>query len=116
MTTNQGILTILHPVSDLSAATPIYTALLGTQPSVASDYYVGYDVGGQHVGLLPGGGPQRLTAPTAYWQVDDIHAAVAALTAAGASARDEVQDVGGGRLVATVVDGDGNVIGVARDS
>ena len=37
-------------------------------------YYVGFDVEGQHVGLLPGGGPQGLTAPVGYWQVPDIEA------------------------------------------
>ena len=29
-------------------------------------------VPGQHIGLLPGGGPQGQTGPVAYWHVDDI--------------------------------------------
>lgn len=30
--TTQGIKTVLHPVSDLAAATALYTALLGVKP------------------------------------------------------------------------------------
>src|ERR1700749_98776 len=51
----QGITIVLHPVTDLKAATAVYTALLGTPPAHEADYYVGYDVGGQHIGLVPGG-------------------------------------------------------------
>ncbi len=32
MTTTEGIKTVLHPVSDLEAAKPVYTALLGMPP------------------------------------------------------------------------------------
>jgi hypothetical protein len=71
----QGIKTVLHPVSDLAAAKAVYTALLGTPPQTDSDYYVGYDVAGQHIGLVPGGG----------------------------------------RLVATVTDPDGNILGLLQD-
>ena len=78
----QGIKTVLHPVSDLAAAKAVYTALLGLPPQADSDYYVGFDVGGQHVGLLPGGGPQGMTSPVTYWQVTDIEAKLAEVTAA----------------------------------
>ena len=55
-----GIKVVLHPVSDLAAAKPVYTALLGAPPQHDAEYYVGYDVdGGQHVGLVPGGGARR---------------------------------------------------------
>jgi hypothetical protein len=29
---------------------------------------------GQHIGLVPGGGPQGMTSPVAYWHVPDIEA------------------------------------------
>ena len=61
--TTEGIKTVLHPVSDLSAAKPVYAALLGVQPTADADYYVGFDVAGQHIGLVPGGGPQGMAAP-----------------------------------------------------
>jgi predicted enzyme related to lactoylglutathione lyase len=110
-----GIKTVLHPVSDVAKAKEVYTALLGIAPQTDSEYYVGYDVAGQHIGLLPGGGPQGLTSPLAYWHVPDIEAKLAELTAAGATVKDAVQDVGGGRLVASVTDPDGNVLGLIQD-
>ena len=111
----EGIKTVLHPVSDLEKAKPVYTALLGVAPDADAPYYVGYDVAGQHIGLVPGGGPQGMTSPVAYWHVPDIEAKLAEVTAAGAIVKDAVRDVGGGRLVATVTDPDGNVLGLLQD-
>jgi predicted enzyme related to lactoylglutathione lyase len=111
----QGITTVLHPVSDVAKAKPVYTALLGAPPQTDEAYYVGYDVAGQHIGLVPGGGPQGMTSPVAYWHVPDIEAKLAEVTAAGATVNEPARDVGGGRLVATVTDPDGNVLGLLQD-
>jgi predicted enzyme related to lactoylglutathione lyase len=111
----QGIKTVLHPVSDLAKATPVYAALLGVAPQQEASYYVGFEAAGQHIGLVPGGGPEGMTSPVAYWHVPDIEAKLAEVTAAGASVKDPVRDVGGGRLVATVTDPDGNVLGLLQD-
>jgi len=111
----QGIKTVLHPVSDLAAAKAVYTALLGVLPQVDDSYYVGFEAGGQHIGLLPGGGPQGMTSPVAYWEVSDLEAKLAELTAAGATVKEAAHDVGGGRRVATVTDPDGNVLGLLHD-
>jgi predicted enzyme related to lactoylglutathione lyase len=111
----QGIKTVLHPVSDLAAAKSMYTALLGVPPQADGPYYVGFDTAGQHIGLAPGGGPQGMTSPVAYWHVPDIEATLAEVTAAGATVKEPVHDVGGGRLVATVTDPDGNVLGLLQD-
>ena len=111
----QGIKTVLHPVSDLAKAKEVYAALLGVQPGADSAYYVGFDAAGQHIGLVPGGGPQSMASPVAYWQVPDIEAKLAEVTAAGAAVKDAPHDVGGGRLVATFTDPDGNVLGLVQD-
>ena len=111
----QGIKTVLHPVSDLAAAKAVYTALLGIAPQADSSYYVGYDAEGQQIGLVPGGGQQGMTSPVAYWHVSDIEAKLAEVTAAGASVKEQAHEVGGGRLVATVTDADGNVLGLIQD-
>jgi predicted enzyme related to lactoylglutathione lyase len=111
----QGIKTVLHPVSDLTKAKEVYTALLGMAPTADSDYYVGYDAEGQHIGLVPGGGPEGMTSPVAYWHVPDMEAKLAEVTAAGATVKDAPRNVGGGRLVATVTDTDGNVLGLLQD-
>ena len=109
----QGIKTVLHPVSDLAAAKAVYTALLGIPPQADSSYYVGFDAAGQHIGLVPGGG--GMTSPVAYWHVPDIETKLAEVTAAGANVKESPRDVGGGRLVATFTDPDGNVLGVLQD-
>src|ERR1700733_467814 len=111
----EGIKTVLCPVSDLDRATAVYAALLCTPPQHESSYYVGFDAAGQHIGLVPGGGPQAMISPVAYWHVPDIEAKLAEVTAAGATVKDPVRDVGGGRLVATVTDPDGNVLGLLQD-
>jgi predicted enzyme related to lactoylglutathione lyase len=111
----QGIKTVLHPVSDLAAAKALYTALLGIAPQADGPYYVGFDAEGQHIGLVPNGGPQGMTSPVAYWHVADIEAKIAEVTAAGATVKDPPRDVGSGRLVATVTDPDGNVLGLLED-
>ena len=111
----QGIKIVLHPVSDLAAAKAVYAALLGVPPTADAEYYVGFEAEGQHIGLLPGGGPQGMTSPVAYWQVADIEAKLAEVTAAGATVKEPARDVGGGRLVASVTDPDGNVLGLMQD-
>jgi predicted enzyme related to lactoylglutathione lyase len=111
----QGIKIVLHPVSDMERSKAVYTALLGIAPQADSSYYVGFDAEGQHIGLVPNGGPQTMTSPVAYWQVPDIEAKLAEVTAAGATVKDPPRNVGGSRLVATFTDPDGNVLGLVQD-
>ncbi|MER0443832.1 VOC family protein [Streptomyces sp. NPDC006711] len=111
----RGIKTVLHPVTDLAAAKAVYTALLGVEPTSDAPYYVGYEAGGQQIGLVPNGADQGMTGPLAHWHVPDIEAKLAEVTAAGAKVKDPVRDVGGGRLVATFTDPDGNVLGLIQD-
>jgi predicted enzyme related to lactoylglutathione lyase len=115
VSSTQGIKTVLHPVSDLEAAKATYTALLGAPPQHDNAYYVGFDVDGQHIGLVPGGGPQGLTSPVAYWHVPDIEAKLTEVTVAGAAVKEAPRDVGGGRLVASFTDPDGNVLGLIQE-
>src|SRR4051794_15495809 len=98
----QGIKTVLHPVSDLATAKAVYAALLGVPPQTDESYYVGFETGGQHIGLVPGGGPQGMTSPVAYWNVPDIEAKLAEVTACrchreGARARRRWRPPGGHR-------------------
>jgi predicted enzyme related to lactoylglutathione lyase len=93
----------------------VYTALLGVPPQTDESFYVGYEAAGQQIGLVPGGGSQGMTSPVAYWHVSDIEAKLAEVTAAGATVKEPARDVGAGRLVATVTDPDGNVLGLLQD-
>jgi predicted enzyme related to lactoylglutathione lyase len=69
----------------------------------------------EHIGLVPGGAQQGMSSPVAYRHVPDIEVKLAELTAAGASVKEPRRDVGGGRLVATFTDPDGNVLGLLQD-
>src|SRR4029453_12239449 len=111
----QGIQTVLHPVSDLAAAKAVYSALLGMPPTTDGSYYVGYEAAGQQIGLGPGAGSRGMPSPWGYWHVADIEAKLAEVTAAGATVKEPARDVGGGRLVATITDPDGNVLGLIQD-
>ena len=46
---------------------------------------VGFEAADQHIGLVPGGGPQGMTSPVAYRHVPDIEAKLTEVTAAGAT-------------------------------
>lgn len=105
---------VLHAVPDLAAAKRLYTAVLGVPPQVDSSRYVGFEVGDQHVGLLPGGAPQDTRSPVAYWHVPDLEARLSELVAAGATVTEEARDVDRGRVVAAVADLNGNVVGLVQ--
>jgi predicted enzyme related to lactoylglutathione lyase len=110
----EGMKTIIYPVKDLAAAKALYSGLLGVAPSMDEPYYVGFKVDGQDVGLDPNGHAKGMTGPVGYWHVEDIKAGVQALLDAGAEALEAIKDVGGGKLVASVRDADGNVIGLIQ--
>jgi predicted enzyme related to lactoylglutathione lyase len=112
----EGVKTIIYPVRDLARAKTLYSVLAGVRPDMDQPYYVGLNVEGQDVGLDPHGHSQGMTGPVAYWHVGDIKATLKALLDAGAVAKQEVRDVGGGKLIASVTDADGNVIGLIQSA
>lgn len=109
-----GITTIIYPVTDLAKAKQLFTDVLGAAPGVDQPYYVGWRVGGQDIGLDPNGHAKGMTGPIAYCNVDDIKTTLQALLDAGAEPNQDVQNVGGGKLIASVKDPDGNVIGLLQ--
>jgi predicted enzyme related to lactoylglutathione lyase len=109
-----GMDTVIFPVHDVDKAKPLYTTLLGIEPYMDQPYYVGYRTGDQEIGLDPNGHAKGMTGPVGYVEVADIAASLAALVEAGASVKDDVNDVGGGKLIATVTDPDGNILGLAQ--
>jgi predicted enzyme related to lactoylglutathione lyase len=114
--TNHGMKTIIYPVKDVGQAKKLFGTLLGSEPAVDGPYYVGFNVDGQQIGLLPNGAAQGMTAPLGYFHVDDINQTVEALVKEGAQISQPVKNVGGGRLVASVKDADGNAIGLIQSA
>ncbi|GED88995.1 glyoxalase [Streptomyces sp. 6-11-2] len=116
MAMTAGLQTIIYPVKDLERAKALFSALLEVEPYADAPYYVGFKAAGQDVGLDPNGHAKGMTGPVPYWHVDDIRARLAALVVAGAEVLQDVQDVGGGRLIASAKDADGNLIGLLQDA
>ncbi|TWV31314.1 glyoxalase [Streptomyces misionensis] len=110
-----GVRTIVYPVKDAARAKALFSALLGVEPYADEPYYVGFEAAGQDVGLDPNGHAQGLTGPVPFWHVTDLRERLAALLAAGAQIVQDVRDVGNGRLVASVKDADGNMVGLLQD-
>lgn len=110
----QGVRTIIYPVTDLARARTLYSRLLGVEPYADAPYYVGFRVGDQEIGLDPNGHGRGMTGPVGYCEVGDIASSLQALLDAGAQTHEAVRDVGGGKLIATVQDPDGNIIGLAQ--
>jgi predicted enzyme related to lactoylglutathione lyase len=109
------IRTITVPVKDLAVATELYKKLLGTDPYAEAPYYVGFrPEGSPEIGLDPHG--DVTAGPITYYAVDDIEASAAALTGLGATTERSPRDVGGGHLIATLRDADGNLFGLSQDS
>jgi predicted enzyme related to lactoylglutathione lyase len=108
---NQGIKTIIYPASDITRAKVLYTKLLGLEPYIENPYYVGFKVGDQEFGLDPRG---HKSGPVGYWHVSDIRHSLQLLLDAGGETQQAVRDVGGGKLIATAKDPEGNIIGFVQ--
>lgn len=110
---NQGVKTIIYPVRDMTRAKTQFCTLLGVEPYSDQPYYVGFKVGDQDIGLVPNS-PEAST--TAFYHVADIKQILQSLVDAGSQILREIKDVGGGRLVASVRDPEGNIVGLVQDA
>jgi predicted enzyme related to lactoylglutathione lyase len=110
-----GLRTVKYEVQDMAKAKEWYTKALGFPPYFDQPaYYVGYNVGGYDLGLVPAPKAETKRAPAgvAYWGVQDARAAYNRLLDLGATPVEEIQDVGGGLLAGEVRDPFGNVLGI----
>jgi predicted enzyme related to lactoylglutathione lyase len=108
---NRGVRRIIYPIEDLARAKALYRILLGVEPYVDQTYYIGFRVGDQEIGLDPNGHKDGMTA---YYHVDNIAQTLQSLVDSGAEVQQQIKDVGGGRLIASVKDDTGNIIGLRR--
>jgi predicted enzyme related to lactoylglutathione lyase len=120
MTTNARILglrTAVYAVPELAAAKAWYAEVL-ERPAYFDEYfYVGFNVGGFELGLVPepDAPAERDAAGVAFWGVADADAAYARLLGLGAHDHEPIQDVGGGVKIGAVRDPFGNVFGVVEN-
>ena len=109
---NKGIKTVIYPVKDVTQAKTLFQKLLGVEPYADQPYYVGFKIGDQDIGLIPNGHSAGMTA---FYHVDDIKSNLQTLLDAGAEIIQDLKDVGGGRLIASAKDKDGNIIGLVQN-
>ena len=109
---NKGIKTVIYPVKDVSQAKTLFHKLLGVEPYADQPYYVGFKIGEQDIGLVPKGHHAGMTA---FYHVDNVKTSLQVLLDAGAEIIQDIKDVGGGRLIASAKDKDGNVIGLIEN-
>ncbi len=82
---------------------------LGFGPYFDEPFYVGFEVAGYELGLLPDGAPDD--GALTYWGVADVAAAVEDALALGASVHVAASEVGDGIITATVRTPDGTIVG-----
>jgi predicted enzyme related to lactoylglutathione lyase len=113
----KGLRTATYEVKDLAKAKAWYANVLGIQPYFDQPFYVGFNVGGYELGLVPGREehPTREPAGIAYWGVEDVATAYKRLIDLGATTQEPVKDVGGGIFIGSVRDPFGNVLGVIQN-
>ena len=109
-----GLRTAIQVVSDLEAARDWYAEVLGKAPYFDEPFYVGFDVGGFELGLLPGeeGHSAGVGGTRVYWGVNDVESEYRRLLELGARSHLPPEDVGDGIVHASVIDPFGNLLGI----
>jgi len=106
---NKGIKTIIYPVNDTVQSKTLFRKFLGVEPYADQPYYIGFKIGDQNIGLVPNNPEAGMTA---FYHVDDIKNSLQILLDAGAQIIQDIRNVGGGKLIASVKDKDRNIIGL----
>ena len=109
---NKGVKTIIYPVKDVNEAKTLFRKLLEVEPYADQTYYVGFKVGDQDIGLVPNNPEAGMTA---FYHVDNIKNSLQILLDGGGTVIQDVKNVGGGRLIASIRDKDSNIIGLIQN-
>lgn len=109
-----GLRTVIYHVSDLAKAKEWYTDAFGTPPYFDEPFYVGFNIAGYELGLVPveKGTAGKSTGVVAYWGVSDVQMEYARLLSHGATVHEKPTNVGGEIVTASVKDPWGNVVGI----
>ena len=112
-----GLRTAIYHAPDLDKAKAWYSEILGIKPYFDQPFYVGFNVGGYELGLQPSEEPagEKADGAVAYWGVENAATAHQRMIELGATAHEDLQDVGEGIKVATVKDPFGNVFGIIEN-
>ena len=113
----RGLRTAIYAVADLPRAKAWYAEVLERAPYFDEEFYVGFNIGGFELGLVPEPDvpAERDAAGVAFWGVADADAAYSRLITLGGVDHETVQDVGGGVKIGAIRDPFGNVLGVVEN-
>src|SRR6187399_407022 len=90
----KALMTAIYPTADLAKAKAWYAEVFGVQPYFDEPFYVGFNVAGYELGLMPVEPPNHQTGnqgAVAYWGVADCAATHARVLALGAKELGKVQ-------------------------
>ena len=114
----KALMTAIYPVPDMAAARAWYVRAFGVEPYFDQPFYVGFNLAGYELGLVPAEAPVHEPGNRgviAYWGVANADEAWKRITQAGAKPLDAVKDVGEGIRVGVVTDPYGNAIGLIEN-
>jgi lactoylglutathione lyase len=107
-----GLRTVAYKVGDIAQAKAWYSEVFDIQPYFDEPFYVGFNVGGYELGLVPDARNEGKTdGVVTYWGVENVQQMMSHVLAKGATIQEEPTDVGDGIVVGAVKDLWGNVIG-----
>lgn len=106
-----GLRTVGYKVNDLNVAKVWYGDAFETEPYFDEAFYVGFNIGGYELGLMP---DETITGDNVitYWGVENIEGAYYRFLDLGAADHEAPHSVGGDIVVASVKDPWGNIIGL----
>jgi predicted enzyme related to lactoylglutathione lyase len=109
-----GLRTAIYKVPDIIKAKEWYAKAFETQPYFDEPFYVGFNICGFELGLVPDDSIpiEKTDGVVAYWGVNKIETEFDRLKTLGATENEKPTDVGSDIKVATVKDPWGNVIGL----
>lgn len=109
-----GLRTTIYKVANLEKAKAWYSKVFETKPYFDQPFYVGFNISGYELGLIPEEKTvlNKAESVITYWGVDNIESIYKDFIKQGATEHEEPQNVGGDIVTATVKDPWGNVIGL----
>lgn len=110
-----GLRTVIYHAPDIAKAKEWYSKALGIAPYFDQPFYAGFNVGGYELGLNPDSSNTGAGGTVVYWGVADAESALRRLLSLGATKHADVQDVGEGIKVASILDPFGNIFGIIQN-
>lgn len=109
-----GLRTVIYSVGDLAIAKEWYAKAFETQAYFDEAFYVGFNIGGYELGLLPQevSNIEKGDGVIAYWGVENIEEVYERLIKHGATEHEKPNSVGGPILLASLSDPWNNIIGL----